>query len=129
MAKAAARIVFLDDSEDLRELLPILIKSLLGEECRSFGNLKEFEDHMEEVLLARVVILDINLGPNVPDGVDAFHWLMKHGFQGKVLFFTGHARSNPQVALAERSGVAILEKPVHPDILISSVKRALNEAA
>ena len=129
MTKAAARIVFLDDSEDLRELVPILIESLLGEKCRSFCILMEFEDYTEEVLHARVAILDINLGPNVPDGVEAFRWLMKHGFQGKVLFFTGHARTNPQVALAEKNGVAILEKPVHPDILISFVKRALNEAA
>jgi len=52
---------------------------------------------------------------------------MNHGFKGKVLFFTGHARSNPQVALAERNGVAILEKPLHPDKLISVVRRALNQ--
>ena len=64
---------------------------------------------------------------NAPDGIDAFHWLMDRGCKGKVLFFTGHARSNPQVALAKRNGVAILEKPVHPDKLISIVRRALNE--
>jgi DNA-binding NtrC family response regulator len=127
MTKEPARIVFLDDSEDLRELMSVLLASTLGEECSCFGNLMEFENHAEEVLRARVAILDINLGPNAPDGVDAFHWLMDHGFQGKVLFFTGHARTNPQVARAERNGVAILEKPLHPDKLISFVKRALSE--
>jgi DNA-binding NtrC family response regulator len=127
MTKEPARIVFLDDSEDLRELMPVLLASTLGEECNCFGNLMEFENHAEEVLRARVAILDINLGPNAPDGVDAFHWLMDHGFQGKVLFFTGHARTNPQVLHAEKNGVAILEKPLHPDKLISFVKRALSE--
>lgn len=127
MTKEPARIVFLDDSEDLRELMQALLASELGEECTCFGSLMEFENHKEEVIRARVAILDINLGPDAPDGVDAFHWLIDHGFQGKVLFFTGHARTNPQVALAERRGVAILEKPLQPDKLISFVKRALNE--
>jgi DNA-binding NtrC family response regulator len=127
MIKEPAKIVFLDDSEDLRALMPVLLASTLKEECRCFASVMEFENHAEEVLRARVAILDINLGPNVPDGVDAFHWLMKNGFQGKVLFFTGHARTNPEVAFAERNGVAILEKPLHPDKLISVVRRALNE--
>src|SRR5262245_41494345 len=121
-----ARIVFLDDSEDLRELLPVLLESTLGVECICFGNLTDFENHSEEVLRAKVAILDINLGPNAPDGIDAFNWLMARKFQGKILFFTGHARTNPQVALAERSGVEILEKPLRPDKLISFVTRGLN---
>jgi DNA-binding NtrC family response regulator len=127
MTNGRARIVFLDDSEDLRELMPILLESTLAVECICFGHLMEFENHPEEVLRAKVAILDINLGPNAPDGVDAFNWLERHGFQGRVLFFTGHARTNPQVALAERSGVEILEKPIHPEKLIASLSRALNE--
>jgi DNA-binding NtrC family response regulator len=127
MTTGPARIVFLDDSDDLRELMPLLFASTLGEECRCFRNVMEFENHSEEILRAKVAILDINLGPNTPDGIAAFHWLMEQGFQGKVLFFTGHARTNPQVALAEKDGVAILEKPFHPDKLVSFVKRALDE--
>ena len=126
MTKDPVRIVFLDDSEDLRELMPILLESTLGVTCTCFGSLMEFEDHSEEVLRARVAILDINLGPNVPDGIVAFNWLRDHGFLGKILFFTGHARTNPQVALAETKGVEILEKPLHPDQLISLIARALN---
>ena len=125
--KEPARIVFLDDSEDLRELMPVLLELALGVECLCFGSLMEFEEHSEEVLRSRVAILDINLGPNVPDGVDAFNWLMDRGFQGKILFFTGHARTNPLVAQAIRNGVEILEKPVHPDEIVSFVTRALNE--
>ena len=75
---------------------------------------------------AKVAILDINLGPDVPDGVDAFNWLKDHGFQGKIMFLTGHARTNPQVAMAGRSGAQILEKPLQTDKLISFVARALN---
>ena len=127
MAKEPAKILFLDDSKDLRELMEVFLASALGEECRCFSNLMEFENHIEEVLRARVAIIDINLGPNVPGGIEAFQWLKDHGFQGKVLFFTGHARNNPQVALAEQSGVEILEKPLRPDKLISTVRGALRE--
>jgi FixJ family two-component response regulator len=128
MTKEAA-VVFLDDSKDLRELMSVLLESTLGVQCMCFGSLMEFENHPHEVLRAKVAILDINLGPNAPDGVDAFNWLLDHGFSGKILFFTGHARANPEVVLAERNGVEILEKPIRPDRLISFVTRALNEAA
>jgi DNA-binding NtrC family response regulator len=121
-----ASIVLLDDSDDLRELMPLLLESWLGVSCISFAHLMDLEQHSEEVLRAKVAILDINLGPNEPDGVEAFHWLMAHGFQGKVLFFTGHARTNPEVALAEESGVEVLEKPLQPDMLMSRIERALN---
>lgn len=126
MRQRPARIVFLDDNEDLRELMPVILQSSLGVECSCFGSLMELERHSDEVLHARVAILDINLGPNAPDGVDAFNWLMDHGFSGNVLFFTGHARSNPQVVLAEKKGVEILEKPLSPDKLISSVRHYLD---
>jgi DNA-binding NtrC family response regulator len=124
-----ARVVFLDDNEDLRELLPIVLESELGVECLCFGTVMEFQKHSKDVLLAKVAILDINLGPCVPDGIDAFNWLMDQGFRGKILFLTGHARTNPQVALAERKGAEVLEKPLQPHQLISIVRRALNRAA
>ena len=129
MTKEPPRIVFLDDSEDLRELMPALLEHALGVVCICFGSLMELENHSTEVLRAKVAILDVNLGPNAPDGVDAFNWLVDHGFHGNVLFFTGHARNNPQVEHAMTKGVEILEKPVDFRKLISSVTNALNEAA
>lgn len=126
MTKDSARVLFLDDSEDLRELMVNLLETTLGVKCMSLGSLREIESHSDDVLRAKVAILDINLGPNVPDGVDAFNWLKDHGFKGKILFLTGHARTNPQVAMAEESGAEILEKPVQPDKLISFLTRALN---
>ena len=129
MTKRPAQIVFLDDSEDLRELMSVLLESMLGLECRCFSSFTELERHSDEVLNARVAILDVNLGPDVPDGVDAFNWLMDHGFSGKILFFTGHARSNPEIMRAEKRGAEILEKPIRPDKLISSLTRFLDQAA
>lgn len=129
MRGGAAKIVFLDDSEDLRELMPILFETELGEACRCFGSVDELQRSPEEVLGAKVAILDINLGPQAPNGIDAFNWLRAHGFRGKVLFFTGHARDGLLAALTERSGVEILEKPLHPEKLISVVSHVLEETA
>lgn len=117
--------MFLDDNEDLRELMPVVLNSTLEVDCVCFGTLRELQNHSEDVLLAQIAILDINLGPGLPSGIDAFNWLMAQGFRGKILFLTGHARTNPQVAQAEKSGAMVLEKPLHPDQLISSVRSAL----
>jgi FixJ family two-component response regulator len=121
-----ARIVFLDDNQDLRELVRDILESALKVECTCFASVMEFTKHAEEVLRARVAILDINLGSNVPSGMDAFHWLTKQGFQGKVVFFTGHARMYLQAALDDGSGPEILEKPADLNKLISVVQRALH---
>jgi len=122
-------IVFLDDNEDLRELMPAILKATLDVDCLAYGSLAEFQNHSDDVLSASVAILDINLGDNVPDGIDAFHWLREHGFGGKIVFLTGHARSSPQAALAETKGAQVLEKPLHPDQLTFFIRRALREAS
>jgi FixJ family two-component response regulator len=122
-----ASVVLLDDNQDLRELMRDILESALNVECTCFPSVREFQKHPGEALNAKVAILDINLGQDVPNGIDAFNWLMEQGFRGKVLFFTGHARTYLQYALSERNGAEILEKPVEVDKLISTVSRALNE--
>src|SRR5262249_41194586 len=109
------RVLFLDDSEDLRDLVKILLETSLQVECMCFASLRDMERHSSDVLRASVAILDINLGPNAPDGIDVFNWLKQHGFHGKILFLTGHARTMPQVTEAEKNGVEVLEKPLHPN--------------
>jgi len=124
--KKSAQVIFLDDNEDLRELLPVLLQTALEVECKCFASLAELEGDAEEALHAKVAILDINLGSDASDGVDALRWLRAHKFKGKIVFFTGHARTNPHVEQAEKSGIEILEKPLHADRLISFVERAMN---
>jgi DNA-binding NtrC family response regulator len=126
MTQEQASVVFLDDSEDLRALMPLVLEPALGVKCMCFGSLMELEERRDDVLRAKLAILDINLGPNVPDGIDAFNWLVAHGFHGKILFFTGHTRTVQQVEAAQGKGFEILQKPVQPGELISHIRRALN---
>jgi DNA-binding NtrC family response regulator len=127
MTRESEKVLFVDDNEDLRDLMRLLLKTTLKVECLCFGSVRELENHSSEALSAKVAILDINLGSNVPGGIDAFNWLKDHGFHGRILFLTGHARTNPQVKAAEIDGAKVLEKPLQPDKLISIVTQALNE--
>ena len=99
-------VLFLDDDEDLRVTFADLVKTIFDREChgiRSYGDLLDLGDR---ALHCGVAILDINLGPQNPSGLDAYGWLRKHGFGGRIVFLTGHAASHPLVVEAKRLGDA-----------------------
>jgi FixJ family two-component response regulator len=49
----------------------------------------------------------------MPSGLDSYGWLRKHGFEGRIVFLTGHAASHPLVSEARRLGDAeVVSKPV-----------------
>ena len=106
-------VLFLDDDEDLRVTFADLVKTIFDREChgiRSYGDLIDLGDR---ALHCGVAILDINLGPQNPSGLDAYGWLRKHGFGGRIVFLTGHAASHPLVVEAKRLGDAeVVGKPV-----------------
>ena len=63
------------------------------------------------------------MGPQVPSGLDAYGWLRKHGFDGRIVFLTGHAASHPLVVEAKRLGDAeVVGKPVSLDTLTSMLE-------
>ena len=56
----------------------------------------------------------------VPSGLDAYLWLRKHGFHGRIVFLTGHAGSHPLVVEASRLGDAdVVAKPISAEVLRS----------
>ncbi len=118
------KIVFLDDSVDLRVLVSSMLKAKLGVECLGCGSVAELQANRIEVLKSKLVILDVNLGPNEPDGLDAFEWFRANGYTGKISFLTGHARSHPRLAQLSKTGVPILEKPVKSEKLCEFVRQA-----
>jgi FixJ family two-component response regulator len=73
-----------------------------------------------------VAILDVNLGPEVPSGLDVAEWLREHHFAGRIVFLTGHARSHPLVAQLKHDARAeVLQKPVSPPALLRIIEEAL----
>ncbi len=116
------RALVLDDDVDYCNLLTILFDSALDVECLGMQRLADLAARAEEVLACELAILDVNLGPNQPSGLDALEWLRAHDFAGEIVFVTGHAGSHPLLhPTAEDEGIRVLEKPVPVGVLLSLI--------
>lgn len=120
---SATGVLFLDDDDDLRDTFTDLVQTVFERACigcRSYADLVALGDR---ALGCGVAVLDINLGPNVPSGLDAYSWLRSRGFKGRIVFLTGHANSHPLVLEATRLGDAdVVAKPISSGVLRSLVE-------
>lgn len=104
-------ISIVDDCGDLRKLMVLVLESE-GIEAIALASLAEVRRYAEDVLQSCAVVLDINLGPEQPDGVAVYEWLREQAYAGRVFFLTGHAKDSPRLREAAETGVPILEKPM-----------------
>ena len=85
----------------------------LGHTCVGAASLDELRVRADAVRTCGLAIVDINLGSDRANGIDAYEWLKEQRFGGRIVFLTGHARSHPLVQQAtERGDVKLLEKPI-----------------
>jgi DNA-binding response OmpR family regulator len=104
-----AAILVLEDDDDLRETI--------GDVFEEAGTIKaatmrEMQSQAAGVLQCRVAVLDVNLGPGEPGGLEAAAWLRNQGFKGRIIFLTGHAASYPDLVDRSRElGAQVVEKP------------------
>jgi FixJ family two-component response regulator len=116
-------VLFVEDSGDLREMFAELVGFVLERRCVGVGSYDELVALGAQALGCGVAILDINLGPNRPSGIDAYAWLRENGYTGRIVFLTGHAGNHPLVVMAQRLGDAeIFSKPIEPDRLRSVIE-------
>ena len=109
-------VLFVEDDHDLRETFVELVTVILERRCVGVGSYQEVVALGNGVLACAAAILDINLGPGQPSGIDAYQWLRNNGYTGRIVFLTGHASSHPLVVEAMRIGDAeIFSKPIDPD--------------
>ncbi len=109
-------VLFVEDSDDLRETLVELITVVVGLRCIGAASYQEVVALGNTVLGCSAAILDINLGPGQPSGIDVYQWLRRVGYSKRIVFLTGHASTHPLVIEAARIGDAeILCKPVDLD--------------
>jgi FixJ family two-component response regulator len=119
----ACDVLFVDDDVVLRATFADLVRTIFERECHGIRSYRDLTDLGEQALHCGVAILDINLGPQAPSGLDAYGWLRKHGFGGRIVFLTGHAASHPLVVEAKRLGDAeVVGKPVSLDTLTSMLE-------
>jgi len=121
--KSTGFVLYVEDNDDLRELVVELVTLVLKHRCVGVGSYDELAALGQEALGCSVAILDINLGPDQPSGIDAYTWLRDMGYKGRIVFLTGHASTHPLVVEAQRIGGAeIFSKPIEPDRLRSIVE-------
>jgi FixJ family two-component response regulator len=109
----------------LLEVMSTVVQELCARTVVRAESLAQLKTLEKEALASGVAILDINLGVNEPNGVDAYHWLRQNGYQGRIYFFTGHANSHPLVAQASKFGDAkMLSKPIEVDDLVKLIEGA-----
>jgi DNA-binding NtrC family response regulator len=106
-------VLFVDDSSDLCQVIEAMCQLLPEVECVCVTSMSAVQERAELVLRTGLAILDVNLGPGEPSGVDIYRWLRGRNYHGKTVFLSGHARTDPRVEEAVRvSGVDFFQKPL-----------------
>lgn len=106
-------VLFVDDDEDLREVMRDILKAVGVQHIVTAASLREVQDLRDEAVGCELAIIDINLGPGEPNGVSLYEWLEHEGFRGGVVFLTGHAANDPRVQEAATfAGSAVASKPL-----------------
>jgi ActR/RegA family two-component response regulator len=106
-------VLLLEDDADLREVLEEALPMLGLGNVFACANVPELQGASERALACDGAIIDVNLGPGQPTGLDAASWLRSKGFTGRIVFLTGHASSYPAlVQLCRLPGNALAKKPV-----------------
>lgn len=113
MSKPGPIVLFVDDDADLCAVMKDTVLGLGASDCITVGSLNEVERLGSELFKCHLAVLDINLGPDQPTGVEVFHWLTDNGFKGHVVFLTGHAHDDPRaMAAAAITRTVVLSKPI-----------------
>jgi FixJ family two-component response regulator len=106
-------VLFVDDSDDICQVVEAMCQSLPEVECVCVTSMLAVQERAEQVLRTGVAILDVNLGPGEPSGIEIYRWLKGKNYRGKVVFLSGHVRTDPQVEEAGKiSGVDFFQKPL-----------------
>jgi FixJ family two-component response regulator len=126
MESPGKEVLIVDDDLDLRHALADLVEAVNGRRVIGVADLDELVALGPRALACGLVIIDVNLGPGVPSGLDALAWLQKQGYRGNMVFLTGHGRSDPQVQEAQRlGGIPVLTKPLGVEAILSLIERTL----
>lgn len=114
-------VLLVDDDLDLLEVLKEALITLCGvEKVVTATSLFDVQNKKDEVIQCHLSILDVNLGQNLPSGVDVANYLHQIHFSGDVVFLTGHAVTEPEVvAAAKIPGTRVFAKPIHMKQLIA----------
>jgi DNA-binding response OmpR family regulator len=106
-------VLLVENDEELLEMLGDLIPAVCGAPCIALRSMAELLRVDERALACELAMLDINLDPGEPTGLDIYAWLRARGFAGRIVFLTGHGQDNELVRRACQLGHArVYRKPL-----------------
>lgn len=106
------RVLLLDDDIDLCEIMVEIIVELGAASCLAVHSLNELRDLTEDHNSFDLVLIDMNLGINSPTGVEAYTWLLEHGYNGRIVFLSGHEKNHPDIQMVlGNPGITVIQKP------------------
>ena len=118
------KILVVDDEENIRKSL----KMILEYEGYSFLEAKDGEEALyivEETPGLDLVLLDIRLPGR--DGLDILGELKKKPYSPEIIMISGHGTVQSAVDATKLGAFDFLEKPLHREKLLISVRNALNK--
>ena len=119
---SSKQIFFLEDDPDLNFAYRQFVESK-NYKAISAESVDSMIRQEKAVLSCKIAILDIELGKNRANGLDALNWLRDHQFPGRVYFLTGHGIGHELVAQAAKiSDVELYSKPISPQSLLRLVE-------
>lgn len=112
--QAGPTILVMDDDIDLLEVLQETLVTLCKvDQVITATSMEAVQQQKDKILSCELAILDVNLGAERPSGVNVAEWLRANGFNGKIVFLTGHAVSDPEVLAATRMpNTKVVAKPI-----------------
>ena len=120
-----AKILVVDDEENIRKSL----KMILEYEGYSFLEAADGEealDIIEETVGLDLVLLDIKLPGR--DGLEVLAELKEKPYRPEVVMISGHGTIKTAVDATKLGAFDFLEKPLHRERVLLSIRNALNQS-
>jgi len=118
-------VYVIDDDDAVRHSLEFLLKTA-GIEARGFESAKAFLEMLPRVK-SGCIVTDVRM-PEIT-GIDLLRHVKESGLDVPVIVITGHGDISLAVEAMKIGAVDFLEKPFDDDLLLASVRAALNKEA
>jgi len=124
LAMQPEQIVYvIDDDDAVRQSLEFMLKTAGIQVC-GFESAKVFLEKLSQIK-SGCIITDVRM-PEIT-GIDLLRHVKESGTDVPVIFITGHGDVSLAVEAMKLGAVDFIEKPFNDDLLLSSVRSALNK--
>jgi DNA-binding NarL/FixJ family response regulator len=126
VAKEQRCVLLIEDEQDAREALARTL-AVEGFSCVCAASVTEALEAARRAAFVDVVVSDVVLGNEGPDGIDLVPMLREQGVRAPVVLVTAFA-DGPRLKRALNAGVSyLIEKPFRAKALVAVIERLLDE--